>query len=491
MAWIEIDGKEIPLLEPPETQKETPRRVIQMLFKYERIIRITFLSIFLPALAFVLLMPERYVGVAKVFIKPSRAFLNLTPGTGDQSLSVLPTQDVLNSEIQIMKSQDLRRQLAKEFPFPDKSILSYRGGLDATPVKVSSIIEIRLISTNPQWTVQAVNRAAELYQEQSVKVRRTQGIEEFYDEQDRRLRTDLLKAEQNLKEFQEREGIVDANKEVDASLSGLAVAEKSLKETESQLRETEKRIAVLEEQLKSQQPTISTTKQVTVDPSYSSVRARLTQLEIERESLLQRYLPKDRLVVDKDREIADLKKRLTELEKTSVGSESISLNEVYRRILNELLSARVQLQALREKKTADTNQVASYSGTAASKKKMSFEFDRLQQVVNAKRDGLALYKKKAEEAKISDAMDEQKFGNSYILERASMPLPPAGRSTLMWFIIITFLSAGVSIGVAFAINYLDPTVQDEAYVEAEFGLPVLATIQHYDTRQPDYFIAKP
>src|SRR5207253_7163301 len=123
MAWIEIDGKEIPLLEPPETQKETPRRVLQMLFNYERIIRITFLSIFLPALACVLLMPQKYVGVAKVFIKPSRAFLNITP-TGDHALSVEPSSDVLNSEIQIIKSKDLRRQLWKEVPFPDQSILS-------------------------------------------------------------------------------------------------------------------------------------------------------------------------------------------------------------------------------------------------------------------------------------------------------------------------------------------------------------------------------
>ncbi len=121
---------------------------------------------------------------------------------------------------------------------------------------------------------------------------------------------------------------------------------------------------------------------------------------------------------------------------------------------------------------------------------MSYEYDRLQQVVNAKRDALALYKKKAEEARISDAMDEQKFSNAFILERASMPLPAAGRSTLVWFMVITFLSAAISIGVAFAINYLDPSVQDEAYVEEEFGLPVLATIQHYDTQQPDYFIAR-
>ena len=175
------------------------------------------------------------------------------------------------------------------------------------PVRSSSIIEIKLTSTNPDWAARAVNRAAELYQDQSLKVRRTQGIEQFYDEQDRRLRTDLLKAEQDLKDFQQREGTVDAAREVDFSLSGLAVAEKSLKETESQIRETERRISVLEEQLKTQQPTISSGKSVSVDANYSSVRSRLIQLELERESLLQRYLPKDRLVVDKEREIADLK----------------------------------------------------------------------------------------------------------------------------------------------------------------------------------------
>ncbi|MGE5217907.1 MAG: GumC family protein [Chloroflexota bacterium] len=490
MAWIEIDGKEIPLLEAPETRKETPRRVLQVFFKYQRLIRNVFLSISLPAFALVLLSPQRYVGMTKVFIKPSRAFLNLTPGAGDQALSVQPSQDVMNSEIQIIKSREVRERLAKEVPFPDKSLFSYRGGIDATPVKASSIIEIRLVSTNPEWAAKAVNRAAELYQEQSVKVRRTQGIEKFYDEQENRLRNDLVKAEQDFKDFQQREGIVDASKEVDASLAGSALAEKNLKETESQILETEKRISVLEAQLKSQQPTISTNKQVTVDPAYASIRARLTQLELERDSLLQRYMPKDRLVVDKEREIADLKKRLAEAEKTSVGSESISLNEVYRRILNELLTAKVQLQSLREKRAADTNQVASYSATAASKKKLSFEFDRLQQAVNAKKDALALYKKKAEEARISDAMDEQKFGNVYILDRARLPLPPAGRSTLVWFVVIVVLSGAAAFGVAFGINYLDPTIQDEAYVEEEFGLPVLATIQHYDTQHPDYFIAK-
>ena len=119
-----------------------------------------------------------------------------------------------------------------------------------------------------------------------------------------------------------------------------------------------------------------------------------------------------------------------------------ALNDVHRRIFNELLAARVQLQSLKEKRASDSNQVASYSSSAASKKKMSYEYDRLQQVVNAKREALAIYKKRAEEARISDAMDEQKFGNAVILERASMPLPTAGRSTLAWFVVITFSVRG-------------------------------------------------
>jgi uncharacterized protein involved in exopolysaccharide biosynthesis len=481
MPWIEIDGKELPLLEPPETQKVTPRRLFHVLFKYKRIITKIFMLISLPLLVVLFLTPQQYFASTKVLIKPGRAYLNLSPGLQDNAVSVLPTPDVLNSEIQIIRSGAVLGRLSKELPFPDTgwSDVGSAYGLQAQPVKGTSIIQIGLNSTNPEWAVKAVNRAAELYQEEQIKVRKMHGIEKFYDEQDQRLREDLLKAEQELKAFQEREGIVDAVREIDASLSGLAVVEKNLKDTESAILETEKRIAILETQLKGQQPNITSGKSLTTDPVYGSIRTRLTQLELDRQSLLQRYLPKDRLVLDKEREIAELKKQLEQAEKTSVGSESITLNQIYQRILNELLAAKVQLQTLREKRVAETNQVASYSSTAAAKKKKSFEFDRLQQVVNAKKEALALYKRRAEEARISDAMDEQKFGNAFILEKARMPAPPAGRSTTTWIFVIAFFAAAVSIGIAFVMNYFDPTVQDEFSIEEEFGVPVLATIQHY------------
>ena len=221
-----------------------------------------------------------------------------------------------------------------------------------------------------------------------------------------------------------------------------------------------------------------------MNPVYQQIRTRLTQLELERDGLLQRYTADDRLVKDKETEIDELKKKLETVKETSVGSESISLNDVHQRILNELLQARVQLRALNEKKITLTRQVESYSTAAADKKRKGFEYDRLLREVNAKKENLDLYKKRAEEARISDAMDERKFSNAYILERASLPLPRANYSAFMLMAITIIVAMGIAVAAAFGLEYLNKTLRNEDDIEEQIGLPVLATIQYYGDLRP-------
>ena len=491
MDFLQIDGKEIPLLEPPESHKETPRRLLHVVFKYKRLILSMFLSITLSVLAVILIMPEQYRASARVFIKPSRSYLSLTPGRNGDSVAMFPSPEVLNSEIQVIKSRGLAEQLTKELPFPDKDWLAKGSayGIVAAPVRATNIIEISLVSTNPEWAARAVNRAAELYQLEHVKVHKTQGVEKFYDDQENKLVDQLTRAADALKRFQQEESIIDAPREVSENLSALAAFQKTLNETNSAIRETEQKIAVLDEQLKQQKATISSSTNITVNPVYQQMQNKLTQLELERDGLLQRYTSEDRLVKDKQKEIDELKKSLEKVKPTSVGSESVSLNDVHRRILNELLQGRVVLRSLNEKKAALTQQVGAYSATAADKQRKGFEYDRLLSEVNAKRDSLKLYKQKAEEARISDAMDEQNFGNASILQKASLPLPAAGRTFLVWLFVISFAALTISVGVAFLVNYFDPAMQDEVDVEEFSQLPVLATIQHYQSVPPDYYIA--
>jgi uncharacterized protein involved in exopolysaccharide biosynthesis len=481
--FIEIDGREIPLLEPPHGDNDTPRRILYVLFKHKLFIAAVFFVVSLPIILYVLLQPKEYIATSKVLIKPGRAFLNISPTSGESSFRVFPSPEVINSEIQIIKSRELLQRLDKELPYPSGNGADKKGNtvgrLKATPIRLSNLIQISLQGSNPEWLARVVNRAAELYLEQTVKVHKTQGVEEFYDEQEKKLQMELIKAEMVLKEYQEKEKIVDAGPELSSSLTRVAAFETNLKTTESSIRETNERIRILEAQLKEQPENVSASKQVTVNPVYDQIRHKLTQLELERDSLLQRYTPNDRLVIDKGTEIVELKERLAKEQEKVVGSEAVSLNTIRQGILNSLLAARAEFNALEARRSSLLRQLAAYSSGAAELKRKSFTYDRLQQEVNTKKESLALYKKRAEEARISDAMDERKFSNAYLFEKATPPLPRAGFGPLLIIPAILLMSTGVAVGAAFAIEFLSTTLRSEADVEEKIGLPVLATIQHY------------
>jgi uncharacterized protein involved in exopolysaccharide biosynthesis len=476
------------------------------LFKQKTLICAIFLALSVPAFIYLLLKPVEYTATAKVLVKPSREFLNVSPsnsGYGNAGIGLLPSPEIINTEVQIIKSPQLAERLVKDVPFPDEDgnipqtlsegQVKYQARwmkslIIATPDKKSTVIDISITTPYQQeWTAKAVNRAAELYLEEHLKVHKTQGIGEFYDEQEKKLRLQVTQAEEALQAFQAKENIIDAPAEVSADLNAWAIFDKSLKQTESEIRETEQKVAVLDDQLKQQKATISSATSITENPVYTQIRNRLTQLELERDGLLQRYTAEDRLVKDKQKEIDDLKKKLETVKPTSVGSESISLNDVHRRILNELLGSRVQLKALNEKKAALTKQVENYSAAAADKKRKGFEYDRLLREVNVKKQNLDLYKQKSEEARISDAMDDQKFSNAYILERASPPLRKSGRGFMVLAILALIASAGAAIAAAFGIEYFNSTLRNENDIEDQIGLPVLATIQSYGDFNPAPF----
>jgi uncharacterized protein involved in exopolysaccharide biosynthesis len=504
MEWLQVDGKEIPLLEAPQKYEAPPRRILYVLFKQKRLICGIFLALSLPAFIYLLSRPVQYTGVAKVLVKPSREFLNVSPSAaGGAGLGLLPSPEIINTEVQIIKSPQLAERLVRDVPFPDEhgnipqtlttAELKYQARwmkslILATPDKKSTVIEISITTPYQQeWTAKAVNRAAELYLEEHLKVHKTQGIGEFYDQQEKKLQLELTRAVEALQAFQQKENIIDAPAEISADLGAWAAFDRSLKQTESEIRETEQKVAVLDDQLKQQKATISSATNITENPVYMQIRNRLTQLELERDGLLQRYTPEDRMVKDKQKEIDDLKKKLETVKPTAVGSENISINEVHRRILNELLGARVQLKALNEKKAALIKQVDSYSSAAADKKRKGFEYDRLLREVNVKKANLDLYKQKAEEARISDAMDEQKFSNAYILERASPPLRKAGKSFMLLVMVTLIGSAGAAIAAAFGVEYFNSTLRNESDIEDHIGLPVLATIQSYGDFNPAPF----
>ena len=119
MDVLQIDGKEIPLLEAPQRYEDPPRRILYVLFKHKLLICVIFISLIVPMFLYLLFRSTHYLAAAKVLINPSREFLNLSPTGGGRSVGVVPSPDMINTEIQIIKSPELAERLAADIPFPN------------------------------------------------------------------------------------------------------------------------------------------------------------------------------------------------------------------------------------------------------------------------------------------------------------------------------------------------------------------------------------
>ena len=150
MDFLQIDGKEIPLLEAPQRYEDPPRRILYVLFKHKQLICVIFILLIVPMFLYLLFRSTYYLAAAKVLINPSREFLNLSPTGGQSTVNLAPSPEMINTEIQIIKSPELAERLAADIPFPDdpngknrseaeirRDARRIRGLITATPIRAS------------------------------------------------------------------------------------------------------------------------------------------------------------------------------------------------------------------------------------------------------------------------------------------------------------------------------------------------------------------
>ena len=91
MDFLQIEGKEIPLLEAPQRHEDPPRRILYVLFKHKQLICVIFILLIMPMFLYLLFRSTNYLATAKVLINPSREYLNLSPTGAQSTVSMAPS----------------------------------------------------------------------------------------------------------------------------------------------------------------------------------------------------------------------------------------------------------------------------------------------------------------------------------------------------------------------------------------------------------------
>jgi uncharacterized protein involved in exopolysaccharide biosynthesis len=403
------------------------------------------------------------------------------------------TLSVLNSEIQILKSQDLLLAAIEDAKYPlleegeeatparrERALQTLRTKMNFTPIPDSNVIDVTMQGADSAAATRLLNSLTALYLKKHATLHAGgDNTAQFFEQQVAFHRTKLDKARELLGNFQEKDNIVSIGQEIDLNLLKLSTIEATLKDLAGEIESHAGEAASLERQLKDEPDEIARERTVILNPEVTAMRTKLVDLERQRDELLQRYTPKSRFVMDKEAELVTLRKAIQDREQNVVGGTLISQNRMKDALTQLLLQKRASQEAAAAKRRALAQEKKSYEARLDVLKDRSFELGRLRGDFDLARDTYLMYEKKAEEARVSRAMDEQKIVNATVLQEAMQPLIPQPRGLLMAAAASGLGGLVLGIAVAFVLEFFNLTVKDEQDVERFLQVPVLATIRHF------------
>ncbi len=471
--------------------------ILHVIFKRKRLIVALFLVVVLPGLLATLIARESYIATAKVMVASDRADITIQPTDVNSLTTVKLNESTVNSEVHVIQSRELVEQVVRGLRLAQASggvigIANAAGDDDAigqqvnrelkklrvTPIRSSNVIKIEYQAVDPVKAAQVVNRVVDEYLAYHAVVHGHKGLTSFYEDQSRLLRANLKQAEDAMREFALREGLVAPTAEIQSTVSAVADMEGALRESTATIAGAEERVRAIREQLTQQPAVVKRAQNLEVNPVVRQLSQNVIDKEVERVGLLRKYTEQDRRVRDNGEVIAELQSRLNEVkrdEPTIVAGEVYRPNPVYDAGLSELLKLEANLRETRARRLTLDQELARTRRRLVGLKEKALDFDRLEQEVMLQRTNLDLYEKRQQEARISEAMDQEKLVNVEVVQRPALPLDPADEKKVP--LTLAVLSGlAVAFGGAFGIEYLNRTLRFERDVERHLGLPVLGTV---------------
>lgn len=474
----------------------TLRDLVAVLFRHKRTAVICFIGILFGTAVAVLVNPYR--ASTKFLVSHER----MDPVVTADPHAIQPakpdvTEEEINSEIEILKSADVGRQVVMAVGLDkrkglseyilgpatpekrmEKAIDALEGDMKIEPVNKSHVITVTYTSSNPKQAAQVLQALGTAYMQQRRLVFSPPGQVEFFDQQAQQYKKDLAAAEEQIKQFSEGQNGVAPNVSRDITLTKLAEFQSNLQQTRAELSATEERIHSLESQSQTtpQRLTTSAWKQDDFQV-LTNLKNTLMNLQLKRTEYLMKFQPDYPLVKEVDREISQTQDQIAAEEAKPIKQETTDRNPTYAWINEELAKAKAEYSGLQARLAATQASVERYTVEARDLEQKGLVEQDLYRNLKTDEENYLLYLQKREQARMTEALNDTRIVNVSIAEQAVAPTMPYNSPVLI-VLIGTLVAATVSLGVVFAQEYLDPSFRSPAEVPTALNVPLLAAVPY-------------
>ncbi len=469
--------------------------VLFILFRHKwKIFLCTAAGIIAGAAVYFLSAPT-YKSEAKLFV---RYVVDKSAVDGIDSQVKTPnpqTDTLINSELEILTSSDLARQVAEavgvERLVPgsgtkatlDKAAQNMLHGLEVSIVKGTNIISISFRSADVKLPMQVLQELVKRYFDKHLEVHRSVGAFEFVAKEAEGLRKELNQTEAELKQLKDKAGIISLAESKASLAAELGKSQADLDTAESELATQQARVDEIEKSLAVTDAKQSTdaTGQVSsvVVQKYQSLGTRVTQLQQAETELLSKYTPENRLVKVKQAQIVDLENQRRDLEKkypVLVGmAPTTGLAQAAQ---PDLVTEKSRLVGMESRVTLLNSRISALQGRAKLISEVGPRIEELERTKEVEETNYKHSEASLEKARIDETLDPSRMPNISVVQT---PLPAIRVARDVKKFVFGLAGGGLAVGVAIALLIelvLDRTIKRSFDFEKRLRIPLLLSIPH-------------
>lgn len=471
-----------------------------------------FLAVVGSGMLVTILMPPTYESSMKILVSRERVDPRVSPAElrNDNPQAEI-SEEEFNSEVEIIQSRQVLEAVVRELGYDQPGATTQSSGLmsslkayladsyralhkqsEPTPmerairrvseslsvvsVKKSRIIKVTCQNDNPEQAAKILNTLYQKYSDHHLNLHLKSQAAHVFKQQAESFKDKLDSANEALRKFDAQYGVTSVTAQKELLMQQFYQTQSQANAARTEIRETEQRIAALKVQISTQPERIETSSMTKYVPALDRMKDELLQMELQRTQLLQKYKPDHRLVQDLEQRINQAKEVLTREEQSPPQERSVALNDVYRRLTNEILSAEASLKALQEREKSLTALAVQYQARLIEFDQKGYEKSELERAKSISEEAWLLYHRKSQEAEIANALTQEKVANINLADAASPNYKPISPQPVLNLIVFTVVGLLAALAGTVTIEKLNPAVRSEATVRRRFGLEVLASI---------------
>jgi polysaccharide biosynthesis transport protein len=450
---------------------------------------------FAAAAALYITAPPVYESEAKLLVRyvVDRSAVD---GLDTQIKTPTPENHALNSEVEILTSSDLMRQVAQavgvekltgaaETPVTlERAVEMIYHSLDVSVIKETNIIAVSFTSSDPNLPPLVVGEIVKRYFDKHLEVHRSTGAFEIVAKETASLKKELTATEEQLKKLKDSAGIISLTEakttlatEVGKTQQELDLAEADLAAQNARVQDLAKAFNVSASNEKTPAQPVG----VDVVQRYQALLAQLTELQRAETELLSKYTPQNPLVRTKTAQIQDLEKQRNALEKQypgliDSGVASTSNNSLIPRA--NLASEKAILAGLESRVAALTLRMSDLKTRTKAISDVAPQIEDLERKKDLEETTYKQSESSLKKAQVDETLDPSRMPNISVVQ-AAPPSTKVKRNLAKVIMGVAAGGMGVGVGLAFLIDLiLDTTIKRPLEVEKRLRLPLLMTIPY-------------